>query len=133
MIPVRVAALGVGGWGRTLADAAGRGTGLTIVACTSRSADHRAAFAKTYDCRDLPSFEAILADAEVEGVLITTPHSVHAEQVVAAARAATAVPAIGFSGILKRPDSALSARVGRFASVPFSSDANPNSTVPKPS
>ncbi len=85
MTPVRVAAVGVGGWGRVLAEAAGRGTGLTVVACTSRSADNRAAFAKTYGCRDLPSYEAVLADPEVEGVLITTPHSVHAEQVVAAA------------------------------------------------
>src|SRR5712691_12722872 len=87
MTPVRVAAVGVGGWGRTLADAAGRGTGLAIVACTSRSADNRGAFAKTYGCRDLPSYEAVLTDPEVEGVLITTPHSLHAEQVVAAAQA----------------------------------------------
>ena len=87
MTPVRVAAVGVGGWGRVLADAAGRGTGLAIAACTSRSADSRAAFAKTYGCRALPSFEAVLADPEVEGVLITTPHSLHAEQVVAAAEA----------------------------------------------
>jgi predicted dehydrogenase len=87
MTPVRVAAVGVGGWGRVLADAAGRGTGLAIVACTSRSADNRGAFAKAYGCRDLPSFAAVVADPEVEGVLITTPHSVHAEQVVAAARA----------------------------------------------
>jgi predicted dehydrogenase len=87
MTPVRVAALGVGGWGRTLADAAARGTGLTLVACTSRSAENRAAFAQKYGCRDLPSYEAVLKDPEVEGVVITTPHSVHAEQVVAAARA----------------------------------------------
>jgi len=81
---VRVAAVGVGGWGRVLADAAGKGTGLALVACTSRSPENRAAFAKTYGCRDLPTFEAILADPEVEGVLITTPHSAHAEQIVAA-------------------------------------------------
>jgi predicted dehydrogenase len=87
MEPVRVAAVGVGGWGRVLADAARRGSALAIVACTSRSADNRAAYAKAYGCRDLPSYEAVLADPDVEGVLITTPHSVHAEQVVAAARA----------------------------------------------
>jgi predicted dehydrogenase len=69
-----------------LADAAGRGTGLRIVACTGRSRENRATFAKTYGCRDLPSYDAVLADPEVEGVLITTPHSLHAEQVVAAAR-----------------------------------------------
>jgi len=87
MTPVRVAAVGVGGWGRVLADAARKETGLAIVACTSRSADNRAAFAKAYACRDLPSFDAVLADRDVEGVLITTPHSIHAEQVVAAAQA----------------------------------------------
>ena len=85
MTPVRVAAVGTGRWASTLAEAAGRGSGLAIVGCTSRSADNRSAFAGTYGCRDLPSYEAVLADSEVEGVLITTPHSVHAEQVVAAA------------------------------------------------
>src|SRR5438552_9965841 len=84
---VRVAAIGTGRWGGTLADAAGRGTGLSIVACTSRSAGNRAAFAKTYGCRDLPTLDAVLADREVEGVLITTPHTAHAEHIVAAARA----------------------------------------------
>src|SRR2546430_15855081 len=84
---VRVAAVGTGRWGGTLADAAGRGTGLSIIACTSRSPEKRAAFAKTYGCRDLPTLDAVLADREVEGVLITTPHSAHAEHVVAAAGA----------------------------------------------
>ena len=82
--PVRVASVGVGGWGKVLADAAGKGTGLAVVACTSRSPENRAAFAKTYGCRDLPSYEAVLADPEVEGVIITTLHSAHAEQIVAA-------------------------------------------------
>src|SRR3989441_7719054 len=85
---VRVAAVGTGRWGGTLADAAGRGTGLSIIACTSRSPEKRAAFAKTYGCRDRPTLAAVLGDGEVEGVLITTPHSAHADHVVAAAGAA---------------------------------------------
>ena len=85
--PVRVAAVGVGGWGRVLAEAAAKNTGLTLVACTSRSAEHRDAFAKAYGCRPLPSLDAVLADAGVEGVLISTTHAVHAEQIVAAAGA----------------------------------------------
>jgi predicted dehydrogenase len=84
--PVRVAAIGVGGWAKTLADAAAKGTGLTYVACTSRSPENRAAFAKTYGCRDLPSVDAVLVDPEVEAVIITTPHAAHAEQIVAAGK-----------------------------------------------
>ena len=85
--PVRAASVGTGRWAGTLADAAGQGTGLTVVACTSRSADHRALFARKHGCRDVATFDAVLADPEVEAVVITTPHSVHAEQIVAAARA----------------------------------------------
>jgi predicted dehydrogenase len=87
MTPVRAAAVGVGWWSRVLADAARRDTGLAIVACTSRTPDTRAAFAKSYGCTALPSFEAVLADRDVEAVLITTPHSQHAAQIVAAATA----------------------------------------------
>ena len=87
MTPLRVASVGTGRWAGTLADAAGQGTELALVACTSRSADHRAAFAKEHGCRDVPTYDAVLADREIEGVVITTPHSLHAEQIVAAARA----------------------------------------------
>jgi predicted dehydrogenase len=84
--PVRVAAIGVGGWAKVLADAAAKGTGLTYVACTSRSPENRGAFAKAYGCRDLPSVDAVLADPEVEAVIITTPHAAHADQIVAAGK-----------------------------------------------
>src|SRR3989442_13161708 len=86
-LTVRVAATGTGGGGGPLAEAAGRGRGLSAAGCTSRSAENRAAFAKTYGCRDLPTLDAVLADREVEGVLITTPHTAHAEHIVAAASA----------------------------------------------
>jgi len=87
MTPVRVASIGTGRWAGTLAEAARQGTGLALVACTSRSADHRAAFARKHGCRDAPTYAAVLGDPEIEGVVITTPHSVHAEHIVAAARA----------------------------------------------
>lgn len=87
MTPVRVAAVGVGMWGKALADACAKSGALAVVACTSRSAESREAFARTHRCRALPDYDAVLADPEVEGVLLTTPHSQHAEQVVAAAGA----------------------------------------------
>ena len=85
--PVRVAAVGIGWWSGVLADAIPKGTNLKLVTCTTRSADKRAAFAEKYRCRQAESFEAVLKDAEVEGVLLTTPHTLHAEQVIAAAQA----------------------------------------------
>jgi hypothetical protein len=83
--PLRVAAVGVGMWGKTLTDACARAGNLAVVACTSRSSESRAAFARAHGCRELPDYDAVLADPEIEGVLLTTPHSAHAAQVMAAA------------------------------------------------
>ena len=85
--PVRVAAVGIGWWSGVLADAIPKGTNLRLVTCTTRSADKRTAFAEKYRCRQAESFDAILKDAEVEAVLLTTPHTLHGDQVVAAAQA----------------------------------------------
>jgi predicted dehydrogenase len=45
------------------------------------------AFAETQQLRLADSFEALLADREVDAVVLATPHSMHAPQVVAAAEA----------------------------------------------
>jgi predicted dehydrogenase len=58
-----------------------------LVTCATRSPEKRAAFASKYGCRQAESYEAVLKDLEVEGVLLTTPHTLHADQVVAAAEA----------------------------------------------
>jgi len=84
---VRVASVGTGRWAGTLAEAAAQGTGVAVVACTSRSADRRADFVRKYGCRDVATLDAVLNDPQIEAVVITTPHSLHAEQIVAAARA----------------------------------------------
>ena len=87
MRPVKVASVGIGWWSDVLAQAAVQSGVLEIVVAASRSADKRAAFATKYRCREAGSYEAVLGDPEVEAVLLTTPHTVHAEQVVAAAEA----------------------------------------------
>src|SRR5581483_8857685 len=87
MEPVRVAAMGIGKWAETLADAAQKAGTLRYVGGYARSADRRAAFVRTYGGRAYESWEALLADPAVEGVIITTPHSLHAEHIVAAAAA----------------------------------------------
>ena len=87
MKPVRVASVGIGWWSNVLADAALQAGTLQIVVGACRSADKRAAFATKYRCREASSYDAVLRDPEVEGVLLTTPHTLHAEQVIAAAEA----------------------------------------------
>ena len=87
MEPLRVASLGMGWWSDVLADAIKRSGKLEITACYSRSEEKRAAFAAKYGCRAVPSYEAILADTDIEAVINTTPNGVHLETTRAAAEA----------------------------------------------
>jgi len=85
--PLRVACIGMGWWSDVLADAIKRSGKLTISACYTRSQDKREKFAAKYSCHSSPSYEAILADAEIEAIINTTPNSVHLETTRAAAEA----------------------------------------------
>ena len=84
---IGVAAIGLGWWGRELARAAQHVCDLDLVAAVSPVAEERAAFAQDFGCNAGPVFADALADSAVEAVLIATPHSLHAEQVMAAAHA----------------------------------------------
>jgi len=85
--PLRVACIGMGWWSDVLADAIKRSSKLKIVACFTRSEQKRAAFATKYGCRASPSYEAILADKDIEAVINTTPNDVHLETTRQAAAA----------------------------------------------
>jgi predicted dehydrogenase len=84
---MNVACIGMGWWSDVLADAIKRSGKLTIVSCFSRSQEKREAFAKKYGCRAARSYEEILGDRSIEGIINTTPNSVHRETTIAAARA----------------------------------------------
>ena len=84
---MKVGCLGMGWWSDVLADAMQRSGKFKIVACFSRSAEKREAFAKKYSCRAARSYEEILEDKSIEAIINTTPNSVHRETTVAAARA----------------------------------------------
>ena len=85
--PLRVASIGIGWWSDVLADAVKRSGKLKIVSCYSRSLSKRTAFAETYACRAAASYEAVLADPEVEAILNTTPNDTHFATTAAAATA----------------------------------------------
>jgi predicted dehydrogenase len=87
MDKVRLGVVGVGWWGGVLADAA-RDSGLAeVVSCFARSAAARETFAEQRSCRAASSFEALVADSEVDGVVIATPHSTHIPLIERAAAA----------------------------------------------
>jgi predicted dehydrogenase len=84
---MKVACVGMGWWSDVLADAVQRSGKLKIVSCFSRSRDKREKFAAKYGCKAAGSYEEILEDKNVEGIVNTTPNSVHRETTVAAAKA----------------------------------------------
>jgi len=86
-VTVRVGCIGMGWWSDVLADAMQRSGRLEIVSCFSRSADKRQAFAKKYSCRAVASYEEMLADKSIQGIVNTTPNAAHLETTVAAAKA----------------------------------------------
>jgi predicted dehydrogenase len=84
---MRVACIGMGWWSDVLADAIQRSGKLTIVSCFSRSQEKREKFAAKYGCRAARSYDEILQDRNVEGVVNTTPNAAHLETTLAAAKA----------------------------------------------
>ncbi len=85
--PLRVACIGMGWWSDVLADAAVRSGKLKILSCYTRSPEKRQTFAAKYKCKAAESYEAILADRDIEAVINTTPNDVHLETTRAAAKA----------------------------------------------
>ena len=86
--PLRVASVGIGWWSNVLADSIhGKSDRIKIVTCFTRDEGKRANFAAKYGARQAKSYEEVLKDPEVEGVILCTPHTVHAAQTIAAAQA----------------------------------------------
>ncbi|MGI9606412.1 MAG: Gfo/Idh/MocA family protein [Acidimicrobiales bacterium] len=86
MEALRVASIGLGWWGGMLAEKSVL-AGIDVVSCFARTAETRDEFARKHDAKSASSFAEVLADPDVEAVLLATPHSTHADQVVQAAEA----------------------------------------------
>jgi len=80
--------LATGGIARAFARGVARSKTGKVVAVGSRSAEGAQKFAREFGiARAHGSYEALLADSEVEAVYIATPHPQHAEWIVKAAQA----------------------------------------------
>jgi len=82
--------VGLGWWGRTLVEAVsgGQSSEINFVAGSARThTDDLKAFAGQHQFALYDSYEKLLAHPGLDAVVLATPHSLHVEQVIAAARA----------------------------------------------
>jgi len=83
---MRAGIVGLGWWGRTIVQTLSGNPHLRIVAATDTSPD-TAAFAAANGLPFAPDLAAILADPAVDAVILCTPHTQHAAQILAVAAA----------------------------------------------
>jgi len=89
---IRAAIVGLGWWGRNLVKAVrGRDEVIRFVTAHTRQAEPVAGFCREHDLRWVGDFDEMLADPTLEAVVLATPHSAHAAQVIRAVGAGKSV------------------------------------------
>jgi predicted dehydrogenase len=85
---IHAAIVGLGWWGKTLVESAQGSDFIRFVAGATRTVSPETkAFAETHKLRLADNYEALLKDPNVHAVVLCTPHSMHSQQVAAAAQA----------------------------------------------
>ncbi len=84
---INAAIIGLGWWGKTLVEAvSGVSEDIRFVAGTTRTlSDDAREFAKEHDLELRASYDDIIADPDIDAVVLVTPNSLHAAQTIAAA------------------------------------------------
>jgi len=85
---INAALVGLGWWGKNIAKAVqGPSTLLQFSRAVSMEAERDAPFADQHGMQISACIDDVLADPGIQAVVLATPHSLHADQIVAAARA----------------------------------------------
>jgi predicted dehydrogenase len=85
---IRAAIVGLGRWGRSLvASVQGKSAELSFVRGHTRTRASAEAFCCTQGVPLVDSYEELLADPDVDALVLATPHSQHEAQIIAAAAA----------------------------------------------
>lgn len=85
---INAAIIGLGWWGKTLVEGVEGSDAIKITAGTTRTqSDDIKAFAEQHGFALKPDLDTILADPDIDAVILATPHTKNVEQIVAAAKA----------------------------------------------
>ena len=85
---IRAAIVGMGTWGQNLvASVQGKSDLIHFVAGATRTPAKAMEFAKRHGIEMCESYDRILASSAIDAVVLATPHSLHSEQIIAAAKA----------------------------------------------
>src|SRR5678815_2941737 len=86
MSPLNIAVIGLGWWGRVIVPLARSSSKLRVVALADPD-PAAAEFARQQSVPLAKSYEDVLGDRGVQGVVLCTPHTLHTGQIVRAANA----------------------------------------------
>lgn len=85
---INAAIIGLGRWGRNLVDSVqGRSEKIRFVTGMLRHPENARDYAARQGLRLYDDYASALADPQIDAVVLATPHSAHAEQIIAAAKA----------------------------------------------
>jgi predicted dehydrogenase len=85
---LNAAIVGLGRWGQHLVDCVHESSGIIrFVAGATRTVAKVDGYGRAKGLRLYDAYEKVLADSEVEAVVLATPHTQHVQQVIAAAQA----------------------------------------------
>lgn len=76
MARLRAALIGVGAWGRVLANAAAQSSKIRFVCCVGRNPERLAAFSRDTDIA-ATKFDTVLADSTIDAVVLALPNEQH--------------------------------------------------------
>ena len=89
---IEAAIVGLGRWGRTLVEAVqGHSERLRFTRAVSRNPGRVRDIAARHRLKLVDELESVLADRSIDAVVLATPHSLHCDQIIAAAGAGKAV------------------------------------------
>ena len=82
---IKAASIGLGWWSDELAKSIqGKSRKIRIISCYSKSKKKRINFSKKYKTNYHDSYSSIIKDSNIDAVILTTPHSLHAKHTIQA-------------------------------------------------